>query len=200
MFAFATIYWLQGGKVIHLFVSCLVSVPLLLIVMRYQLSNQGTLLDSIISSTAISDNNYTLHLKAALAYGGLWGHQSEQTLWSRNYLPFGFSNSIFATFGESIGFVGLITIVLGVISWFAYNIYIARKQRCMRSALVIIGLSTILVAQAFIHISITLGLLPPLGASLPMFSYGGSSLVSTLASVGIIFSFSKEKSIEIDDH
>ena len=202
MMIFSIIYWLHGGKLVHLLSLFLACIFLVLVQVHTKQFIPNRLFKALNfkEENALSNHPHS-HFRTTLAYGGLWGRNPEQTLWSKAYVPLGYSDSIFATLGESIGFIGVVPVVLGILLWLIYCIHIAQKQTSTYRAMIVVGIATMFVAQAFIHISVTLDILPPIGTSLPMFSYGGSSLVATLASIGIIFSVAnkRETSIEIAD-
>jgi cell division protein FtsW (lipid II flippase) len=186
---FAMLYWLQGGQIVHLLVTIIAGIPLLAYVFYRHPYLQDRISGFLNPIAHAQDSGWhVLQLKNALASGGAWGRSFGNTLWSRNYLPLGHNDSIFATLAESIGFTGVAPIIFGVFVWFVYCIYVAKQQQFFHHALVVSGIAIMLAVQAFIHISITLGLFPPTGITLPMFSYGGSSLVSTMASIGVILS------------
>ncbi len=191
---FACIYWLQGGRIAHLIATVLVSAPFAGLIIHHHRYIQRRLL-GFYDPLGHADEAgwHILQLRTTLASGGPWGRSIGDTVWSRNYLPLGHSDSIFATVAESIGFYGMVPIILTIVAWLIYCCHIAKQQRILKNALVVAGLSAMIAAQAFIHISVTLGLLPPTGITLPMISYGGSSLVSTMISIGIISSIANQK-------
>ena len=199
---FSVMFWLQGAKFIHVLLLLVVWCSLLTVEIRSEPAAKSRFVDYFGFTAGESDTGvHSRQLKTVLASGGLWGRQPEQTFWSRHYLPLGYSDSAFATLGETIGFMGAVPIVLGIVLWFFCCIFVARKRKYPRDAMIISGISTMIVAQAYIHISVTLGIFPPVGMPLPMFSYGGSSLVSTMASIGIILSLvnKRRKDVEIVD-
>ena len=200
---FTTICWLQGAKSIQIALVLVVYLSFFVIGLRDEPLVHKRLLEyfSFITETDPDPSTNILQLKAALASGGLWGREPEQTFWSQHYVPLGYSDSIFATLGETIGFIGVLPIVLGIALWFIYCILVASKQDSQQQALIIGGIATMITVQAYIHISIALGIFPPVGIPLPMFSYGGGSLVSTMVSIGVILSLAnnKREAIEIVD-
>ena len=114
--------------------------------------------------------------------GQSWG----KGVWSQTYLPLGYSDSIFATLGESIGFVGLVPFVALVVGWAVYGYRKVKRCHCVFSVAVLLGLVGYLCIQSFVHLSVNLGLIPPTGITLPLISYGGSSLLSTAIAIGIV--------------
>ena len=107
------------------------------------------------------------------------------------FLPFAHSDFIFAVIGEELGLIGALLVV------FVFAVFLWRGMRAALRApdrfgmLLGIGIVVGIVAQALLNISVVLALLPTKGIPLPFISYGGSSLVPTLAAVGILLNISQ---------
>jgi cell division protein FtsW len=107
------------------------------------------------------------------------------------FLPFAHSDFIFAVIGEELGLIG------GLIVIFVFAVFLWRGMRAALRApdrfgmLLGIGIVVGIVAQALLNMSVVLALLPTKGIPLPFISYGGSSLVPTLAAVGILLNISQ---------
>ena len=107
------------------------------------------------------------------------------------FLPFAHSDFIFAVIGEELGLIGALIVVL------VFAIFLWRGMRAALRApdrfgmLLGIGIVVGIVAQALLNISVVLALVPTKGIPLPFISYGGSSLVPTLAAVGILLNISQ---------
>ncbi len=126
--------------------------------------------------------------KIAIGSGQLFGrglgHGSQSQL---NFLPEAESDFIFASISEQLGFFGAILIVLlqgGLILRILSYVQSAEKF----GQLVIVGTASFLLIQFLVNIGMNLGLLPVTGITLPLVSYGGSSLLSTLFLLGVAFS------------
>jgi cell division protein FtsW len=93
--------------------------------------------------------------------------------------------------GEELGLIGTLSVLIGfiVILWRGVRATVLMPDDFGRY--LALGVTTMLVVQAFMNISVVLGLLPNKGIPLPMISSGGSSLVSTLASLGILMNVSE---------
>jgi cell division protein FtsW len=107
------------------------------------------------------------------------------------FLPFAHSDFIFAVIGEELGLIGalLVVIVFAVFLWRGMRAALRAPDRF--GMLLGIGIVVGIVAQALLNISVVLALLPTKGIPLPFISYGGSSLVPTLAAVGILLNISQ---------
>ena len=105
------------------------------------------------------------------------------------YLPEAHTDFVFAVFAEEFGLLGtlvLITLFLGLL-WriFTLGIRAAKSERFFEAYLAI-GLGTWLGLQAFINVGVNMGLLPTKGLTLPLISYGRSSMIVALASIGLL--------------
>ena len=123
----------------------------------------------------------------AVGSGKIWGkglgYGSQSHL---NFLPEAETDFIFAAYAEEWGFVG-ITIMLALFSLVFWRIIrIGQKSADNFSRLYAIGFAALVFVQSFIHIGMNMGVLPITGITLPFVSYGGSSLVTLLAGVGIL--------------
>jgi cell division protein FtsW len=105
------------------------------------------------------------------------------------YLPEAHTDFVFAVFAEEFGLLGtlvLITLFLGLL-WRIFTLGIrAAKSEKFFEAYLAIGLGTWLGLQAFINVGVNMGLLPTKGLTLPLISYGRSSMIVALASIGLL--------------
>jgi cell division protein FtsW len=127
----------------------------------------------------------------AVSTGGITGvglMEGKQKLF---YLPEPHTDFIFAVTAEELGLMGALVIVV------LFAAFLWRGMRCalripdMFGRLLAVGITSMVVVQAFINISVVLGLMPTKGIPLPFVSYGGSSLFLTLACVGVLLNISK---------
>ncbi|HEU4433525.1 MAG TPA: putative lipid II flippase FtsW [Pyrinomonadaceae bacterium] len=135
----------------------------------------------------------------AIGSGGSNGLGFAQGKQKMLFLPFAHSDFIFAVIGEELGLVGALAVV------FVFALFLWRGVRTALLApdrfgmLLSLGIVTSIVAQALFNISVVLSLVPTKGIPLPFISYGGSSLVPTLAAVGILLNVSQHASGNIAD-
>ena len=131
--------------------------------------------------------------KLALGSGGLVGSGLGQSTQKLNFLPFAHTDFIFAILGEETGLVGTL-FTLGLYLFFLWRgLKIALAAPNSTFKMVAAGITLAIVAQALMNISIVLGLGPAKGTPLPLLSYGRSSLVCTLAAVGLLLHISQKK-------
>ena len=139
-------------------------------------------------------SNYQVNQsRLALGAGGLVGVGIGQSTQKLYYLPFAHTDFIFAIVGEEIGLVGtLVTLALYVlILWRGLRIALAAPDPALK--MIAAGITLAIVGQALMNISIVLGLGPAKGAPLPLLSYGRSSLVVTLAAIGLLLHISQKR-------
>jgi cell division protein FtsW len=107
------------------------------------------------------------------------------------FLPFAHSDFIFAVIGEELGLLGTLAVLLvfGLFLWRGIRTSLLAPDRFGK--LLSMGIVTGIVAQALFNMSVVLSLVPTKGIPLPFISYGGSSLVPTLAAVGIVLNISQ---------
>ncbi|HEV8589440.1 MAG TPA: putative lipid II flippase FtsW [Pyrinomonadaceae bacterium] len=127
----------------------------------------------------------------AVGSGGQHGLGFAQGRQKLLFLPFAHSDFIFAVIGEELGLIGALIVI------FVFAVFLWRGMRTALRApdrfgmLLGVGIVVGIVAQALLNMSVVLALLPTKGIPLPFISYGGSSLVPTLAGVGILLNISQ---------
>lgn len=129
----------------------------------------------------------------AIGSGGFMGRGFGQGIQKFTYLPEPMGDSIFAVAGEELGFIGTVLIVL-LFAGFALRGYsVATHAPDMFGALLAIGISTYLASEAFINIAAMLGVAPLTGIPLTFVSQGGSAMLLSLASAGILLNISRHR-------
>ncbi len=125
--------------------------------------------------------------KIAIGSGRLWGKGLFAGTQSHlNFLPEKHTDFIFAVLGEELGFIG-VCVFLGLFcALLVHGLTTAMRARDRLGALIATGVVAVLAIQVFLNVGMTVGLLPILGLPLPLVSYGGSSLVTTFLSLGLL--------------
>ncbi len=128
----------------------------------------------------------------AIGSGGTHGLGFAQGKQKMLFLPFAHSDFIFAVVGEELGLVGALAViaVFALFLWRGIRTSLLAPDRF--GMLLSLGLVTVIVIQALFNISVVLSLVPTKGIPLPFISYGGSSLVPTLAAVGLLLNISQQ--------
>jgi cell division protein FtsW len=153
---------------------------------------KGTIKGRLQESLVTRDTNYQLEQsKIAVGAGGTVGLGFMAGRQKLLYLPEAHKDFIYAVAGEELGMIGSVGLLLGfgVIFWRGIRATLRINDDFGRY--LALGLTVVVVVQGFMHMSVVLGMMPTKGIPLPMISYGGSSLVSTLASLGMLMNVSE---------
>jgi cell division protein FtsW len=128
----------------------------------------------------------------AVGTGGLAGRGYMEGMQKLFYLPEASTDFIFANIAEELGFIGSILIVLlfAVFGW--RGLRAAFRSQDPFARLVAFGITTTILLQAFFNISVVLSLVPTKGIPLPLISSGGTSVFTTLASIGILLNITRK--------
>jgi cell division protein FtsW len=127
----------------------------------------------------------------ALGSGGMFGRGFGQSIQKFEYLPEPTNDSIFAVLGEEFGLIGT-TFLVALFSLFAMRgMRIATEAPDIFGTLLVVGITTVIVLQAFLNMAAMLALAPLSGLPLPFVSHGGTALLATLGGVGIILNVSR---------
>jgi cell division protein FtsW len=138
----------------------------------------------------------TVQAMIGLGSGGIFGRGLGQSVEKLFYLPEAHTDMIFAIVGEELGLVGA-TLVVGAYAVFAYaGMRIALTAKDPFGKRLAAGLTALVCGQAVINLCAVMGLAPLTGIPLPFVSYGGSSLVLALASVGILLNIASNHGVE----
>jgi cell division protein FtsW len=127
----------------------------------------------------------------AIGSGSMFGRGFGQSIQKFEYLPEPIGDSIFAVYGEEFGFAGTTLLVLLFAAFAFRGLRIATHAPDLFGMLLVVGIVTLVVAQAFLNIAAMLAVAPLSGLPLPFVSHGGTSLLVTLAAVGIVLNVSK---------
>lgn len=132
----------------------------------------------------------------AVGTGGVFGRGLMAGVQKLFYLPQPHTDFIYAVIAEELGLIGatVILICFLVIAWRGLRIAIRSPDRF--ASFVALGVTAMITLQAFINMSVTLGLLPTKGIPLPLISAGGSSLLVTLLGLGILLNISQHETTE----
>ncbi len=143
---------------------------------------------------ATGDGYQLVQSLLAVGSGKTWGvgfGLSQQKLF---YLPIQDTDFIFAIFAEEFGFVGSM-LLLAILAIFAtLGLMVALKAKNPIHQLVAIGVTTVMVGQSLLHVGVATGALPTTGLPLPMFSYGGNSMIASLVATALLIRVARESS------
>ncbi len=124
--------------------------------------------------------------KIAIGAGQKTGRGIEASQTRLNYVPEDHTDFVFAAVGEQYGFVGasLVLVLYGLLIWRALRILVMSKD--LFGSLVAAGVTAMLMFQVFVNVGMTIGIMPITGVPLPLMSYGGSSVITTLLAMGLL--------------
>jgi cell division protein FtsW len=127
----------------------------------------------------------------AVGTGGVWGRGLMNGVQKLFYLPEPHTDFIYAAIAEELGLIGATAVVICfcLVAW--RGMRIALRAPDSFGAFIALGLTTMVAVQAFLNISVVLGLLPTKGTPLPFVSFGGSSLLINLIGMGILLNVSQ---------
>ena len=134
------------------------------------------------------DNGYQLwHSHLAMGSGGLHGRGFTRSIMKQVYLPEAHTDFILAVLGEELGYLGVL-VVLGLYMLFlGCTVGVAYMCRDPVDMLICMGVGLLVAFQALVNISVVSGWCPTTGLTAPFLSYGGSSIISILLCVGLVF-------------
>ena len=176
----------QVWKFAVVFIGGLVSMPIAWAFLHdYQRNRVLTFLDP--ERDPLGAGYHIIQSKIALGSGGVFGKGFLKGTQSHlNFLPEKHTDFIFTMLSEEFGLVGAVLVVILNILILAYSYSFALKSTSYFGKLLAIGLATNYFMYVFINIAMVLGLLPVVGIPLPLISYGGTVMLSIMASFGII--------------
>ena len=128
----------------------------------------------------------------AIGSGGFWGEGFGLSTQKLQYLPIQSTDFIFAVFAEEFGYVGSVVLLLFLVLFGYVGLRVALSCRSNQQRLLAIGCTTLLVGQSILNIAVASGAMPTTGLPLPMISYGGNSLLSSLLTAGLLIRCSLE--------
>ncbi|MFQ6091147.1 MAG: putative lipid II flippase FtsW [bacterium] len=128
----------------------------------------------------------------SLGSGGLWGLGLGQGRQKLLYLPEAHTDFVFSVIGEELGFMGTMVVMALFLLLLWRGVRAARSAPDLFGFLLALGISFMIFGLALIHIGVVSAVLPTTGLPLPLVSYGGSSILLTLAGVGILLNISKQ--------
>ena len=128
----------------------------------------------------------------AIGSGGLMGQGYGLSTQKLQYLPIQSTDFIYAVFAEEFGFIGSLFLLLFLLLVAFVGLRVALQCRNNQARLVAIGCTTILIGQSILNIAVASGSMPTTGLPLPLISYGGNSLMSSLLILGLLIRCSLE--------
>jgi len=184
--------WLAGGRLRYLLIAVAVFAALgvvFILMEEYRIRR----IEMYLSFLTGKGGGYQARQSLiALGAGGLLGVGPGGSIQKLLYLPSSHADFIFAILGEELGFVGAVFTLGAYVFFLREGVSISRAATARFPALLCAGMTFLVFLQAMWHIAVVLVLVPTKGLALPFVSYGGSSLMASMMTVGIILRCAKE--------
>lgn len=183
-----------GLKLRYFFYSFLFMIPVLFLFIKMNPDKMNRIVAFLNPDEYSSSYNFqTLQSIYAIGSGGIFGKGLGNSTQKLYFLPYAYSDFIYAIVGEEVGLVGSAVVIALFFIFLVRGTKIAKLSGNLYTYLLVTGLSFLIVIQAMMHISVTIGILPTKGIPLPFISSGGSSLVASLIITGIILNISRHR-------
>lgn len=187
-----TMYFVSGAAVSHIFVGLIAAgagFAMAAVAAPYRLQRVLSFQDPWHDPLGVSF--HIVQSLLALGSGGLTGQGLGASRQKFGWLPEQSTDAIFSVWGQEMGFIGAVLVItlFLVVAWRGYRVALAAPDGY--GSLLATGVTTWIIAQAMLNIGAVTGAVPFTGVPLPFISYGGSSLVITLAAVGLLLNVSK---------
>ena len=186
------VYFVSGAKWKYIFSMIslgVIALTLLIALSPYRLDRFKTFVDP---GSDTSGSSYQIdRALISIGSGGFLGVGYGNSL-SKKYLPERIGDSIFAIIAEEFGFVGASAVIAAFLFLVTRGYLIAQKARDPFGRLIMVGFSTIIATQAFMHMAAISGIIPLTGVPLPFISYGGTALAIFMAISGVMLNISRK--------
>ena len=190
---FSAVYFAAGAKILHIATVAAVMVfgaLMAVLLAPWRVERLMAFLDPFAHS---DDAGYqVVQSLYAIGSGGVFGEGFAKGQQKLFYLPYPYSDFIFSVVGEELGLIGTLAVLIafGLLLWRGTRAAMKASDRF--GMLLGIGIITGIIVQALFNISVVISLLPAKGIPLPFISYGGSSVLVTMAAVGILLNISRQ--------
>ena len=184
-----------GANVLHLGGTILASVPFIIVAVVHKSYRWKRITAFLNPWDDQSGSGYQI-IQSFLAFGsgGVFGRGLGEGRQKLLFLPERHSDFIYAVIGEELGLIGALAVIMLflIILWRGVKIALAAEDPFSR--FLALGITLLICLQGVINMAVVTGLLPTKGIALPLVSYGGSSLVITMAAMGVLLNISREAS------
>ncbi len=186
-------FFVAGGNLLQIVMGLmlgLLTLALLIVRTPYRLARITSFLDPL-NRDPLGDGYQIRQILIALGSGGLTGLGLGASRQKFGYIPASHTDGIFAVLGEELGLIGCL-VVIGLFAFLAYRGFkIALAAPDLFGTVLASGITCSLIFQAIVNIGVVTASIPFTGITLPLFSFGGSSLVVSMASVGLLLAVSR---------
>lgn len=184
--------FVAGVRLQHLVGSAILCLPFLVQVAlsaQYRISRLVSFLDPW--ADPLNTGFQPIQSMIAFGCGGLWGAGIGKGIQKLGYLPQPHTDFIFAVAGEEIGFAGILLLILLFYLMICWGLIVSIRSTDPFLKYVAFGITVLIGLQAVLNMAVAMGLLPTKGLPLPLVSLGGTSLVMSLAGLGILMAIAR---------
>ncbi|MDJ0830001.1 MAG: rod shape-determining protein RodA [Desulfobacterales bacterium] len=184
---------IQRRSLIYIMISGLISVPLVWSFLKgYQKQRILTFLNP--DSDPLGTGYHIIQSKIAIGSGMLTGKgYLKGTQNALSFLPEQHTDFIFSVLAEEWGFIGAIALLVLLMILVAWGLNVAHSCRDPFGTILSVGVTATIFWQVFVNIGMTMGLMPVVGVPLPLVSYGGSSVITSMICIGILMNVSMRR-------
>ncbi len=188
-----TMLYFAGARISHLLAAALVGAGLTAALIVQSPWRRARMLGFLDPWADPHDNGYqTLKSLHAMASGGIDGMGLGEGRAKWGFLPYAHTDFIFAVIGEELGMIGTLFVVVLFAAIAAAGLGVALRAPDRFGMLLAVGVTAWIVMQAALNMGAVLAVLPIVGITLPLLSFGGTSLVATLAAVGVLLNVARQ--------
>jgi cell division protein FtsW len=188
--------FLAGVRLKYFAVFFALLIPLLLLLIQLDPMRQERIKSFLNPEIYASGQGFqALQSTYAIGSGGLFGQGIGNSTQKLFYLPYAYSDFIYAIIAEELGFFGALAVIALFVIYYLRGMVIAGQSDNPHTYLLVTGLVFLIVLQSMINISVAVGLFPTKGIPLPFISSGGTSLLSSLIITGIILNVSRQRKV-----
>ena len=188
-----TMLYFAGARFIHLLAAVVVGAGLTAMLIAYSPWRRDRMLGFLDPWADPYGNGYqTLKSLHAMASGGVdgLGLGAGRAKWG--FLPYAHTDFIFAVIGEELGMIGSLFVVVLFVAIAAAGLGVALRAPDRFGMLLAVGITAWILLQAALNMGAVLAIFPVVGITLPLLSFGGTSLVTTLAAMGVLLNVARQ--------
>jgi cell division protein FtsW len=163
---------------------------LMVVIAPHRIARIATFLEGDTTNTSDAGSYHIAHAKIAIGSGGFSGVGIGNSVQATGYLPEAINDSVFAIMGETFGFVGLVLVLILFSALLLGLLRTADRLTGLPEKLIVVGVFGWLAAHVVLNVAAMTGVFPLTGITLPLLSFGGTSMVFIAGALGLAFQLS----------